>query len=95
MEIKIVINFKDDKAVVGVMAPSCDPVMKTYTGDLPTIFGYTSGLVEEARAKWVTSPKNPTIDLPKPAVKEAPASSSKAKPVPAATQATKTQPAMF
>ena len=94
MEVKIVVNYKDGKAVVGVNSPGCDPVFEMVEGDLLTILSNTATLTARAQEKWKTSPKNPTIDLPKPSAPvEAAAAKSSAKLVPPATNTT--QPVMF
>lgn len=94
MEIKVVITCKDAKAIVGVQSPGCDPVFEMVEGDLATVLGQAERIAATAQEKWKTSPKNPTIDLPKPApVKEAAAAKSSAKPVPPAQDTT--QPVMF
>ena len=82
MEIKIVIQVKDEKALIGVQSPNCDPVFETANGDLPTIIGRVTQVVTDSQAKWATTPKNPNIDLTKPAapVKEAYPTKSGAKP---------------
>ncbi len=83
MDIKIVIQLKGTKAIVGVQASGCDPVFEMVEGDLATILSRAEAIVATAQVKWKTSPKNPSIDLPKPApVKEAAAAKSSAKLVP-------------
>ncbi len=66
-EIKLVINMKGKRAVIGVQATGCDPVLATAEGDLAEILVDLAGLAEEAREKWKTSPKYPKSDLPQPA----------------------------
>ena len=85
MEIKIVITFKNEKALIGVQSPGADPVFETATGDLTAIIGRVTEVVTAAQAKWAIAPKNPNIDIPAPAapVKDAAPAKSVAKPVPA------------
>ncbi len=97
MEAKVVITYKDGKAVVGVQSPGSDPYFVMVTGELQQVIEQVPVIVTAAQEKWKTRPKNPTITLPKPApVKEAVAAASKsgAKPVPAAGKP-QPQPSMF
>ena len=88
MEIKIVITFRNEKALIGVQSPNRDPFFETATGDLQTVIGRVTKVVTAAQAKWATAPKNPNIDIPETAPpKEAAAAATKARPVPAAKSA--------
>ena len=99
-ELKIVINIKGNRAIIGVNAPDCDPVFENCEGDIAVILGNAANLIDTARAKWAKSKKNPSITIPNQApVKEtvaASTSANKAKPVPAAKSVKDTvQQAMF
>lgn len=84
MEIKLVINIKGNKAIIGAQAPGCDPVLETVEGNLAEILTAGANLIETAQKKWETTKQNPKIDIPREAPKEAIAATnkSKAKPVP-------------
>lgn len=86
-EIKIVINIKGTRAVIGVNSPGCDPVFTTVEGSLVEILGNTAQMVTAAQEKWKTTKKNPKIDIPQPAPKEETTATTGAKPVPAAKSA--------
>lgn len=96
MEIKIVVNIKETKAVIGVQSPGCDPVFETAEGDLAEILGHTANLVETATERWKTQPKNPAIKLPEPKKEAVTASSKSGSPAKAkAVPSPQTQPPMF
>jgi len=98
MELKIVINIKDSRAVVGVSSPDTDPVFQMVEGTLPEILNATQGIVVTAQEKWKTSPRNPKIEMPASAATPPTSSStgSKAKPVPPASKpVNNAQPSMF
>ncbi len=65
-ELKIVIIIKDNHATIGVQAPDCDPVFETAEGDLSEILAHSHIAVDNARAKWATSKRNPKAELPTP-----------------------------
>ena len=86
-EIKLVINMKGKRAVIGVQAPGCDPVLATTEGDLAEILVSATGLLKKAQENWKASPRYPKSDLPQPAAPTpTPVTSgtavSKAKPAP-------------
>ena len=65
-EFKVVIILKDNKAMLGVQSPDCDPVYKTMEGDLAAILQVVPALVAGARLQWAAAPRYPQADLPKP-----------------------------
>jgi len=81
-ELKVVIILKDDRVMLGVQSPDCDPVYTTFEGTLSAALKRVPKFVEEAKQKWSASPRNPNANLPTPA------------PTPARTPAApKTKPA--
>ena len=65
-ELKVVIILKDNRAMLGVQSPDCDPVYKTMEGDLAAVLQVVPALVADARLQWVAAPRYPEADLPKP-----------------------------
>lgn len=65
-ELKVVINMKDDRIMIGAQSPDCDPVYETLTGTLAAALKRIPKLVEGAKEKWATNPRNPEANLPKP-----------------------------
>jgi len=65
-ELKVVINLKDDRIMLGVQSPDCDPVYETLTGTLAAALKRIPKLVAGAKEKWATNPRNPEANLPKP-----------------------------
>lgn len=65
-ELKIVITLKDDRAIVGLQSPDCDPIFTTVEGGLPAIKKQLDKLISEAKVKWATAPQNPKAKLPEP-----------------------------
>ena len=65
-ELKVVIILKDDRVMLGVQSPDCDPVYTTLKGTLAVALKRVPKLVSEAKQKWSTSPHNPNANLPKP-----------------------------
>ena len=61
-EVKIVVVQKGERALVGIQKPDCDPVIATIEGDLPEVLATVPRLVDEARARWETSPKYPKCE---------------------------------
>jgi len=90
-ELKVVIVMKDDRAMLGVQSPDCDPVYTTMDGSLATVLEKVPALVAEAKEKWEANPRYPKADLPKPTPSPTPArtptASTPAKP--------KQQPSFF
>ena len=66
-ELKVVIVLKDDRIMLGVQSPDCDPVYTTLEGTLAAALKRVPKLVDEAKQKWSASPLNPNANLPKPA----------------------------
>ena len=65
-EFKVVIILKDNKAMLGVQSPDCDPVYKTMEGDLAAVLEVVPALVADAMLQWAAAPRYPQADLPKP-----------------------------
>lgn len=86
-ELKVVIILKDDKIMLGVQSPNCDPVYTTLKGTLAAALKRVPKLVNEAKQKWSTSPRNPNANLPTP--EPAPART------PAVPKTKKSQPSFF
>jgi len=90
-ELEVVIICKDDRAMLGVQSPDCDPVYTTMEGSLATVLEKVPALVAEAKEKWEANPRYPKADLPKPTPSPTPArtptASTPAKP--------KQQPSFF
>ena len=63
-EIKVVIVMKDDKIMLGVQSPDCDPEYDTMTGTLDDALGAVPPLIVKAKEKWATNPRNPKAFLP-------------------------------
>ena len=83
-ELKVVIIIKADKIMIGVQSPDCDPVYETLTGTLAGALKRIPKLVEGAKEKWATNPRNPEANLPKPKPAATPARTpTKAKEKPA------------
>lgn len=80
-EIKIVISLKEDSATIGIQKHDCDPVFVRVEGDLPAVIAGIPALVDEARIKWDSNPRNPKCET------------SLAPPTPPAAPRTTQQPA--
>jgi hypothetical protein len=70
-ELKVVVHLKGNRAVLGVQGDSTDPVMDVITivhpeDALEEAFCAAADLVEQARARWATSPRNPAYQGPPP-----------------------------
>ena len=91
MEIKLVIDFKDNRAIIGAKSPDTDPYFELFEGDLPKIISNAPGVAERAQAKWAVSKLNPAIKIP--AAAPAPAVST-SKPAAATTSGSKPAPAV-
>ena len=65
-ELKVVIILKDDRIMLGVQSPDCDPLYTTLKGTLATALKRVPKLVSEAKQKWSASPRNPNANLPTP-----------------------------
>ena len=68
-ELKIVVQLKGTRALVGVQAPDTDLVVETIaqcTGTLEEILAYIPGILARARERWATNRKNPAYVGPPP-----------------------------
>lgn len=65
-ELKIVIIKRDDRMMLGVQSPDCDPVYETFEGTLAAALKRVPKLVEEAKARWEISKLNPKCETPMP-----------------------------
>jgi hypothetical protein len=72
-EIKIVIYLKEDKAIIGVSKPDCDPIFRTAGGDLAGVLEETRVVVAEATAIWNTTPRYPKCESKLPSQETPPA----------------------
>jgi len=72
-ELKVVIVMKDDRTLLGVQSPDCDPVYTTMDGSLATVLEKVPALVAEAKQQWAANPRYPKADLPKPPPSPTPA----------------------
>jgi len=88
-ELKVVIIMRDNRIMLGVQSPDCDPVYETLEGTLAAALKRVPKLVEEAKARWETSKLNPKCETPLP--QEQPAVTSR----PQKAAASKAQPTMF
>ena len=90
-EMKVVIVMRGDSILLGVQAPTCDPVYTTMKGDLGAALKRVPSLVDEAKEKWAATPLNPKANLPEPPPPPTPVRTSTA----ARSASPKAQPAMF
>jgi len=65
-DIKVVIVLKENRGIVGVQSPDCDPIFSTVEGDLVTIAAELPELVRAAEEKFTAAPRNPPGNLPEP-----------------------------
>jgi len=96
--IKVVINWVDSKATIGVSSPGCDPVLSLATGSIEEVAAQVAPVVIQAREKWQESPLNPKTqrDLTPPKPAPAPSrASSQPKPVPRKKQQEAVQEKFF
>ena len=63
-ELKVVIVLKEDRVIVGVQAPDCDPVLSSLEGDLSAALQQVPALVDQANQQWDSNPRYPKADLP-------------------------------
>lgn len=63
-EVKVVILVKDERSMVGVQSPDCDPIMTSIEGGLTAALERVPSLVEEAQQKWDADPRYPKAILP-------------------------------
>jgi len=78
-ELKVVINMKEDRIMIGAQSPECDPVYETLTGTLAAALKRVPKLVAGAKEKWAANPRNPEANLPKPKPVSTPARTPTAK----------------
>ncbi len=88
-ELKIVIILNDDRIMLGVQSPDCDPVYTTLKGTMAVALKQVPKLVDEAKQKWSASPRNPKANLPTPEPRPTPART------PAAPKTKTSQPSFF
>ncbi|MBA7688195.1 hypothetical protein ES703_96674 [subsurface metagenome] len=72
-EIKVVIVLKDDKIMLGVQSPDCDPVYDTMEGTLAAALKKVPALVARAKKQWEANPRYPKAVLPEPPPSPTPA----------------------
>jgi len=65
-ETKIVIAHKDNKGSIGVQSEDCDPIFRTFEGDLGSGLERVPGVLEEARQLWETNSQYPKCESPLP-----------------------------
>lgn len=78
-ELKVVIQMKGDRALVGVQGTNTDPVVETLPAtSLNDVLAAVPEILARARERWATSPKNPAyVGPPPPPVQPAPARTAK------------------
>ena len=79
-ELKVVIVMKDDRTLLGVQSPDCDPVYATMDGSLAAVLKKVPALVAGAKEQWAANPRYPKADLPEPPPISTPARSQPAQP---------------
>lgn len=62
-EVKIVINLKEEKALVGIGSPNCDPCLTTLDGGLEQALARIPELLQQAEQRWSESPLNPKATI--------------------------------
>jgi len=65
-ELKVLIALNGDVAMVGVKTPDTDPIFTKVEGGLAGALQQVPGLIEAAKSKWATNPRNPKAVLPEP-----------------------------
>lgn len=68
MELKVVIQLKPEWCIISVQESDHDPVMEAIkeTLSVEQALTHVSPLLEVARARWATHPKNPAYKRPEP-----------------------------
>lgn len=61
---KIIISHNDEKCIVGIQIPDCDPIYYTPNGDLPTVIAGIMTEVEETKVAWAEKKRYPEAKLP-------------------------------
>lgn len=90
-ELKVIIIMRNDRYMLGVQSPDCDPVYTTMTGDLNAVLQMVPGFITEAKLKWAERPRYPKADLPQPSPSPAPVR----QPAATAPAKAKNQPSFF
>jgi len=76
-DLKIVILLKEDRALIGVQAPDCDPIYETVLGtELDEVLASVPNLLKIAKDRWATNPRNPKAEIPPPPPRATPAAST-------------------
>lgn len=65
MGVKLVMEEKDGKVVVGVSKENCDPLIETVNGYIEDAFPTAHCLLEKAEVQWNTAPRFPSYQPPK------------------------------
>ena len=66
-EMKIVVSIRGGQATVGVQRTAADPHIESFDGsDVAGLAQQAVGVVERARARWDTAPRNPAYERPTP-----------------------------
>ena len=94
-EFKVIITAKEGRCSVGIGSPNCDPQISIVEGGLEQALSRLPDLIQQARAKWSQSLRNPQSDivptpLPSPPARTPSPSSSATK-----TAQPKDQPSFF
>ncbi len=72
-EMKVLIAIDGENIMVGVKTPDTDPIFTKVEGGLDAALQRVPELIEDAKAKWATSPRNPKAVLPEPPPSPTPA----------------------
>lgn len=65
MGVKLVMEEKDGKVVLGVSKENCDPLIETFDGYIEDAFPTAHCLLEKAEVQWNTAPRFPSYQPPK------------------------------
>src|SRR3989304_4749145 len=80
-ELKVVIQMKGDRALVGVQGTNTDPVVEALPAtSLNDVLAAVPGILVRARERWTTSPKNPAYQRPPEPPPQAPRGSQEFRP---------------
>lgn len=90
-EMKVLLAIDKENIMVGVKTPDTDPIFTKVEGGLAAALKRVPKLIEEAKAKWATSPRNPKAVLPEPP----PSSTPARRPVVTQPAKPKAQPSFF
>jgi len=77
-EMKILIAIDEENIMVGVKRTDTDPIFTKIEGGLDAALQQVPKLIEDAKEKWATSPRNPKADLPEPPAPVTPARTTSA-----------------